>query len=281
MFKWAVGDELVPGHVLHALQAVPGLRKGRGDAREPEPVKPVSMELIEAVEPYVSRQVWAMIQLQLLTGARSGELTIMRPCDVERSGKVWVYRPEQHKTAHHGHHRRIYIGPKAQRVLAPFLLRDPEAYCFCPIEAVQEWRRQAYQNRVTPPEQGNGPGTNCKDNPKWTPGWRYKTDTYRVAIVRGCDRAFPAPEPLARREDESKARWQKRLTKKQKKELALWRKAHRWHPHQLRHNYATDVRKQFGLEAAQILLGHSKADVTQIYAERDMTRAATVAAKIG
>ncbi len=58
-------------------------------------------------------------------------------------------------------------------------------------------------------------------------------------------------------------------------------KAHRCHPHQLRHNYATRIRKDFGLEAAQILLGHSKADVTQIYAERDMNRAATVAAKIG
>ena len=86
---------------------------------------------------------------------------------------------------------------------------------------------------------------------------------------------------MAKRDGESKDRWQKRLTKTQKKELAAWRKAHRWHPHQLRHSYATYVRKEFGLEAAQILLGHSTADVTQIYAERDMSRAATVAAKIG
>ena len=45
-----------------------------------------------------------------------------------------------------------------------------------------------------------------------------------------------------------------------------------WHPHQLRPSYATNVRREFGLEAAQILLGPSKADVTQIYAERDMDR---------
>ena len=43
----------------------------------------------------------------------------------------------------------------------------------------------------------------------------------------------------------------------------------------------TRIRKDFGLEAAQILLGHSKADVTQVYAERDMARAATVALQIG
>ncbi len=31
---------------------------------------------------------------------------------------------------------------------------------------------------------------------------------------------------------------------------------------------ATEVRARFGLEAAQVLLGHTRADVTQTYAER-------------
>ncbi len=54
-----------------------------------------------------------------------------------------------------------------------------------------------------------------------------------------------------------------------------------WGPNRLRHNYATRVRKRFGLEAAQILLGHSKADVTQIYAERDMQKAEDVVREVG
>ena len=54
-----------------------------------------------------------------------------------------------------------------------------------------------------------------------------------------------------------------------------------WHPNQLRHTFATTVRRQHGLEAAQVLLGHSRADVTQVYAERDLTLASTVAAKVG
>jgi integrase len=54
-----------------------------------------------------------------------------------------------------------------------------------------------------------------------------------------------------------------------------------WHPNQLRHACATEVRAKFGLEAAQALLGHSHADVTQIYAERDMSKAQEVARKIG
>ena len=41
------------------------------------------------------------------------------------------------------------------------------------------------------------------------------------------------------------------------------------------------IRTRFGLEAAQIVLGHARADVTQIYAERDMTKAHSVMAEIG
>jgi site-specific recombinase XerC len=63
--------------------------------------------------------------------------------------------------------------------------------------------------------------------------------------------------------------------------VEAWRKAHRWHPNQLRHAFGTRVRKTHGLEAAQVLLGHSRADVTQVYAERNEQLAATVAAKIG
>jgi site-specific recombinase XerC len=53
------------------------------------------------------------------------------------------------------------------------------------------------------------------------------------------------------------------------------------HPNQLRHSFATRVRKEHGLEAAQVLLGHSRADVTQVYAERNERLASAVAAKIG
>jgi site-specific recombinase XerC len=60
-----------------------------------------------------------------------------------------------------------------------------------------------------------------------------------------------------------------------------WRKAHHWHPNRLRHSFATRVRKEYGLEATQVMLGHSHADVAQVYAERNQQLAAAVAAKIG
>ena len=54
----------------------------------------------------------------------------------------------------------------------------------------------------------------------------------------------------------------------------------KWSPNRLRHTAATEIRRTFGLEAAQVALGHSQADVTQIYAEKDLTLAAEVARKI-
>ena len=53
------------------------------------------------------------------------------------------------------------------------------------------------------------------------------------------------------------------------------------HPNQLRHSSATQIRKEFGLEHAQVVLGHAKADMTQRYADTDAEKARTVARKIG
>ena len=41
LFAWAVESELLPGEVLYRLSAVKGLRRGRSDARESNPVRPV------------------------------------------------------------------------------------------------------------------------------------------------------------------------------------------------------------------------------------------------
>ena len=116
---------------------------------------------------------------------------------------------------------------------------------------------------------------------KRPPSDHYTRMSYLTAVTRACDRAFPPPAPLAQRPDESRGSWWSRLTDAQRAEVRAWRKAHHWHPNQLRHSFATRVRKHHGLEAAQVLLGHSRADVTQVYAERDEALAATVAAKIG
>jgi hypothetical protein len=49
----------------------------------------------------------------------------------------------------------------------------------------------------------------------------------------------------------------------------------------VRHSHATEVRRRFGLEGAQVVLGHARADITQVYAERDLSLAERIAAEIG
>ena len=257
MFKWAVGEELLPVNVYQALRAVEGLRRGRTEARETPPVQPVADDVVNATLPHLPEVVANMVRFQRLTGCRPGEVCIIRPCDVDTSGDVWTYRPESHKTEHHGRDRVICIGPKAQNVLRPYLLRDKQAYCFAPAESEKERNAQRRENRrspMTPSQAKRRP----KRNPRRAPGNRYTTGTYRRAIHRAVE--------LANR---------KRPVEGQKDLLP------KWSPNRLRHSAATEIRRQFGLEAAQVTLGHATADVSQIYAERDLSLAVEIMRKIG
>lgn len=264
VFRWGVAEGIVPQSVFAALQAVSGLRRGRCDAREGEAVRPVPQHYIDAIKPYVSRQVWTLIQLQLRTAARAGELVRMRPVDIDMTGRIWTYTPAEHKTAHHGHRRTIYIGPSGQEIIRPFLANRPvDAFLFSPAEAEADRRAERHGRRKTPLSCGNRPGSNRSRFPRRKPGDHYGVGGYRRAISHACDKAFPAPK-----EFEAKARKQ-------------WCREHRWHPHQLRHNAATMLRKEFDLEVARIILGHRSPAITEVYAELDHQKAIEVIARIG
>ena len=193
----------------------------------------------------------------------SGELCAMRTADLDTAGKVWTYRPQAHKTAHFGRERLIFVGPKAQSILQPYLRHDLHAYLFSPAQSERERRAAMHATRETPLSCGNRPGTNRKRSPKRKPGDKYTTESYGRAIAYACDRAFPPPNELS------------------SAERRQWRKDHRWRPNRLRHSFATEVRRDHGLEAAQVLLGHAKADISQVYAERDFAKAAGVALAVG
>jgi integrase len=197
----------------------------------------------------------------------------MRPCDIDRSGDTWLYRPESHKTEHHGRERVVPIGPKGQEILLRYLARDGSMYCFRPCDSEAKRRAAAHAERKTPLSCGTRPGSNRKKKPKRPAGECYNTGSYGRAINRGCDKAFPHPKlgykMLAK------------FTAAEKKELRKWQSEHHWSPNQLRHTAATEIRKQFGLEAAGVILGHSKISVTEAYAERDMSKAIEVARAIG
>jgi integrase len=285
VFKWAAARELVPVTVHQSLCTLEPLKRGRSAAYENEKVGPAPQHLIKATKPFMSGPVRALVELQLLTGTRPGELLGLRLCDLKTNEKtgIWQYRPREHKNQFREHERVIYFGPQAQAILEPFMRDRPtNAYLFSPAEAEQERRAAMHAARKTPLSCGNRPGTNCREAPAHKPGDRYTTDSYRRAITYASDKAFPPPEPLRRRDDETAAEWRARLTGKQRQKLNAWRKEHRWHPHQLRHNAATAIRSSFGLEAAQLALGHASAQITDaVYAERDHSKVVEIMSKIG
>jgi integrase len=252
MFRWAVENELIPSSVLHGLEAVRGLERGRSAARETEPVRPAPEAFIRAVLPFLRPQVAAMVQIQLLTGMRPGEVVIIRGIDLDTSGAVWFYHPGsdqgphgKHKTAWRGHGKVIAIGPKAQEILRQWLRPKLDEYLFQPREAVAALRaeqRARRKSKVQPSQVDRR-----KRRPKFRPGARYRVGSYAVAIARACELA----------------------------------NVPHFHPHQIRHTKATEIRREFGLDAARAVLGHRSPSVTEVYAELDMGQAAEVMGKLG
>ena len=273
MFKWAVSEELIPASAHEALATVTGLRRGRSAARETEPVEPVADEIVDQTLPLLSPVVADMVRFQRLAACRPGEVCALRPCDIDRTCDIWVYQFKEHKTEHHGRQRQIFIGPRAQQVLLRYLARDAKSHCFRPCDSEAKRLAARHANRETPLSCGNRPGTNRTDKPKRQPGERYDSSSYRRAVHYACDKAFPHPELSGIPKSQ--------LTEEQAEELNRWRSAHRWSPNRLRHSAASEIRREFGLEAAQVVLGHAQANISEVYAERDTAKGLAVARQIG
>jgi len=264
MFKWAVSRQLVSPMVYHGLVTVEGLKKGRSAARETDKRRPVEERHVYAILPYTTPVVATMIELQLLTGMRPGEMVIMRPSDIDRSGTVWHYVPYKHKTLYRGDQRIISIGPRSQQILSPFLLRPAESFCFSPAESEKQRRDKLTLERETPLSCGNVPGSNVKEHPQKTLGTLYDTMAYGKAVRY----AITAANKSITKDAKEKGI--------EKPELIPY-----WTPYQLRHTAATKVRREMGYETAGATLGHTQMSATAIYAERNQGLADEAARRFG
>jgi integrase len=260
MFKWAVSRQLVSPVIYHGLVTVEGLKRGRCAARETEKRRPAEERHVYAILSYTTPVVAVMIEIQLLTGMRPGELVIMRPCDLDRSDRVWHYSPARHKTQYRGDERIISIGPRGQELLRPFLLRPTEAFCFSPAESEKYRREKLSQQRKTPLSCGNVPGSNIKEHPKCRHGEVYDVMAYGKAVKHAIT---VARKVIKQRGDNPD------------KELPYWT------PYQLRHTAATKVRREMGYETAGATLGHTNMSATAIYAERNQGLADEAARRFG
>lgn len=263
IFAWAVSEELIPAAISHGLTTVKGLRYGRSNAAESTPTQTVAQADIDAVLPFVAPQVAAMIQVQLHAAMRPAEVTIMRPLDIDRSDpELWIYRPHSHKSEWLERPREVYLGPQCQEALQPFLNRAPAAYCFSPLEAEQlrhdqraEERDPNRKTKIYPCElrqREKRKQAAARRTAKRPKGEHYTVNSYRRAVEYGISHA---------------------------REQGIEIKD--WCPRQLRHTKATLVRDQLGLEAAQVICGHARCDVTQVYAARNRKLGVEVAKRLG
>ena len=232
MFKWALSQELL---TPDRFTAITSLEKIKHEMKpRSERTQPVTQEQFEAVLPFVSPVVNAMLRVQVLTGMRPGELVIMRWCDIDCSGDVWVYYPAEHKTQDMGFTRAVFLSKPAQEIIKRFPRPDPSKWIFA-AEYQRGWATWMEKPRTTPmPSRYYAAGSIGRQNPFRT------TRKYSDTVSVGCKKAFG--------------------------KLC-------WHPHQLRHTFATKIRATHGLEVAQVLLGHATITATQVYAQRNLDAA--------
>ncbi len=218
-FVWGSIKEFYPPAVALGLKVLAGLKAGRTRAKESTPVEAVDRKVVEKTLPHLPTTVADMVRLQLLAGMRPSEVCTIRPADINRSEAVWVYTVVGNKCEHHGKSRSVYIGPEAQKVLTPYLLRMPEEFCFRPARVSTTPRLKR----------------------------RYRTDSYRRAIVRACEKAG----------------------------------VDAWAPNRLRHLAGTEIRAKFGIETVAVLLGHSNLRTSEIYAAANDKAGIAAARQIG
>lgn len=180
MFWWASRAErawLDPS-VYDRLNSLTPLTRRDRVAPEPRRREMANPEHVRATLPHLPPPVRAMVELQLITGARGDEIRRMRPMDIDRESMkgqgLWVYTTEQHKTDHHDDAKplTLYLNSMAQAIIRPFLDDRPsDAPLFSPRQALpienaghltEMYRGDVYRRAIERACQAAGV-------PKWTP----------------------------------------------------------------------------------------------------------------
>jgi integrase len=246
VFKWLASEELVPESTWVALQTVQSLAAGRQMARETDPVEAVADRWVWAVVAVAPETIAAMIQVQYWTAARPGEVCIMRACDIQtadingRPLRVWRYMPAQDKCAWR---RRITRKGRRKTILLGRRAQDAIRGLMAnrPTDAYLfgplDAQRQRWAACGTHRHQENRPPATTRKLLD-----HYTTGAYGYAIRYICNRL----------------------------EIPVWS------PNQLRHAALTRLGNHFSEDLARIVAGHAKLDTTEIYMERELSKAAAV-----
>ena len=247
MFRWAVSEELVHVDVHKALETLESVHKGR-DPRvtEGEKIRPVSTEHIRAVMEAASPQIRDMVGLQDLTGMRPDEVTSMRPCDIDETGEKCEIETGGIWVYAPQSHKTQWRGIDRLIPLGPRAQAILRPWLDRPNESLLFSPREVVNAKLGR-QSGSGGGNGIANWKSRKPRERYDDETYCQAVQRICDRI----------------------------------RIPRWTPNQLRHTAATRLRAKYGIEAARVILGHSSAVTTELYAERDLRSALSIMNEVG
>lgn len=257
MFAWAVENDMVSVDVLTALEKVQGLQAGRSEVRETAAVKPIPRAVVEATIPALRPMLADMVRLLMESGMRAGELCVMRACDLDTTGHVWLYRPGYHKGSWRAQERVIALGPKCQEIVKKYLLPDLQAYLYSPERMREEQNAERRDARKTPlyPSHVRQMEAKRKRKPRRAPGERYTSTSLGRALYTAI-RKYNGAKPEAER-------------------LPYW------HLHQLRHLRALELKREVGLDVARACLGHADVAMSERYAGLDVASAVQAMAKLG
>ncbi len=239
MVAYAVSMNLCPPDVKIKVDSVENLVQGRCAAPPPKKVTPVPEADIRRTRKHLNRSLQALIDLQLASGCRAGELVGLRRRDIIMvSNDLWEAHPMQHKTAYRGRKRVLMFGPESIKVLRPFVMRCKQDECLFPTSESMTARIENAHCHRRPNQAKNTPKTARTLNE------HYSVASYRKAIHRVCH----------------------------EHDIPLWS------PHRLRHNYASNTeRKAKAVEPVRLLLGHANTNTTQQYIEQELDDARVLA----
>lgn len=247
VFKWLVSEELVKAEVWHSLQTVTALQPGRPvTSLVGESLTTRTSEPVRPVAAAIVDMTLVHLPPTLQAMIRLQLLTAMRPEDVCSMRPIDIDASGAVWVYTPAHHKNTY------RQHERHVLLGPQAQAI-----VQEYlNRDTTAYLFSPMEAIRQRHAGCKlhrHQPVLTPvterrvGMRYTSQSYARAIADVC-----AANELPH-----------------------------WAPNQLRHTALTQIRKQYGVEVAQVVAGHRKCDVTQVYAEANREKAAAVVLRIG
>lgn len=247
-----------------------------------------------------------MMTVHMFTGMRSTNLCMMRWQDIDQSmyesDGVWLYVPVDHKMSRMGFDLPIYLGPEAITAILDYEKVRPDQgheYLFNP-RATRSWRYFSEQKTLVPTPSGDalrilkalkrGPVSTTKmkrikkhytselqklrrlgyDIHREGHHKSYNVSQFTLVGVKEPTRRVGTWSDFYRKSSKtdlnpcfSEDTYRLAVQRVQKKNGIP-----KWFPHQLRHLHTTKIRHAEGVEAAQAVIGHFTAEMTENYSDK-------------